>query len=147
MKQRTQDQPIRADATTAAEIDLHVGHRIRERRETLGITQNRLARHLGVTFSQVQKYEKGSNRIGAGRLYLTAAFLGVPVGHFYENAGNRREIAAAGGESVASGAELSTLTDAFLSIADAETRNSVLALVRSLAATGRLTDKPRQIVA
>ena len=57
---------------------------MRQRREALGISQGRLGRHLGLTFSQIQKYEKGSNRIGAGRLYQIAAFLGVAPGYFFE---------------------------------------------------------------
>ena len=63
---------------------MHVGLRMRKRREALGISQGRLGRHLGLTFSQIQKYEKGTNRIGAGRLYQIAAFLGVPPSHFFE---------------------------------------------------------------
>ena len=69
---------------SASEIDAYVGQRMRQRREALGISQGRLGRHLGLTFSQIQKYEKGSNRIGAGRLYQIAVFLGVPPGHFFE---------------------------------------------------------------
>ncbi len=69
---------------TAAEIDAYVGSRVRERRERLRISQGRLGKHLGLTFSQVQKYEKGSNRIGAGRLYQIASFLGVSPEHFFE---------------------------------------------------------------
>ena len=69
---------------TANDIDKHVGLRMRRRREALGISQGRLGRHLGLTFSQIQKYEKGSNRIGAGRLYQIAAFLGVPPSHFFD---------------------------------------------------------------
>lgn len=137
---------INANAMTAAELDMRVGHRIRERREALGVTQNRLARQLGVTFSQVQKYEKGSNRIGAGRLYIVAAFLGVPIAYFFEAPGDA-QTPASGRRPMASGDELAALKDAFLSITDAETRSSVLALVRSLAASAELAGKPRQIVA
>lgn len=67
---------------------------MRRRREALGISQGRLGRHLGLTFSQIQKYEKGTNRIGAGRLYQIASFLGVPPSHFFEgleNASGRSE--------------------------------------------------------
>ena len=62
---------------------MHVGQRMRRRREALGISQGRLGRHLGLTFSQVQKYEKGANRIGAGRLYQIADFLGVQPAYFF----------------------------------------------------------------
>ena len=57
---------------------------MRKRREALGISQGRLGRHLGLTFSQIQKYEKGTNRIGAGRLYQIATYLGVTPSHFFE---------------------------------------------------------------
>jgi transcriptional regulator with XRE-family HTH domain len=126
---------------TANQIDVHVGQRMRQRREFLGISQGRLGRHLGLTFSQVQKYEKGSNRIGAGRLYLIAEFLGVPVQYFFERLGDSE----GGGDrtdtnSTRSGSrrgdEMAVLEEAFQSIDDASTRQSVLALVRSLAAKG-----------
>lgn len=70
-------------ALLASEIDVYVGVRIRLRREALGISQGMLGRHLGLTFSQVQKYEKGTNRISAGKLYLIAVFLGVTPGYFF----------------------------------------------------------------
>ena len=66
------------------DIDAHVGGRLRARRTELGLSQATLGQHLGLTFSQVQKYEKGSNRIGAGRLYHLAALLGVSVPYFFE---------------------------------------------------------------
>lgn len=118
---------------TASEIDAHVGRRMRQRREFLGISQGRLGKHLGLTFSQVQKYEKGANRIGAGRLYMIADFLGVPVQYFFEGIG---PASGEGGptRSGRRGEELSILEEAFLSIDDGDTRQSVLALVRSLAA-------------
>lgn len=68
--------------TTA--VDVHVGARVRHRRILLGLSQGQLAEGLGLTFQQVQKYEKGANRIGAGRLYDVARRLDVPVGYFYE---------------------------------------------------------------
>jgi transcriptional regulator with XRE-family HTH domain len=119
---------------SANEIDVHVGMQMRKRRESLGISQGKLGRHLGLTFSQIQKYEKGTNRIGAGRLYQIARYLGVPPSHFF--------LGVEGGEGLLAGAsgldglqqdEVRTLNEAFASIPDAETRNSVLALVRSLA--------------
>lgn len=131
--------PPVADAAQAAALDLHVGRRIRELRNARGVSQSRLGRQLGVTFSQVQKYEMGANRIGAGRLFLTATFLGVPVDFLFEGAGSLNETI---GRSAPTSSELSILTDAFLAIADGE-RASVLALVCSLAkypASGSLSD-------
>src|SRR3546814_9108130 len=69
---------------TAKDIDRHVGQRIRERRTMLGITQQQLAEQIGVTYQQAHKYERGINRVAAGRLYIVASALGVEVGFFYE---------------------------------------------------------------
>ena len=66
-------------------IDLHVGKRMYMRRTMMGMSQERLAAELGVTFQQVQKYEKGQNRIGASRLWDIAQVLGVGVEFFYED--------------------------------------------------------------
>lgn len=66
-------------------IDLYVGTRVRMRRSLLGMSQERLASELGVTFQQVQKYERGLNRIGASRLWDLAQVLGVSVDFFYQD--------------------------------------------------------------
>lgn len=66
-------------------IDVHVGSRVRLRRTLMGITQEKLGEALGLTFQQVQKYERGSNRIGASRLFDLARVLEVPVGFFYDD--------------------------------------------------------------
>lgn len=66
-------------------IDVHVGHRLRLRRVLLGLSQQRLANCLGLSFQQVQKYEKGTNRVAAGRLHELAQILDVPVGFFFED--------------------------------------------------------------
>ena len=66
-------------------IDAHVGSRICARRRLLQLSQKQMAEKLGVTFQQVQKYEKGMNRIGAGRLYTIATILGVSVEYFYDD--------------------------------------------------------------
>src|SRR5579864_7871430 len=65
-------------------IDAQVGNRVRLRRMLIGMSQERLGEMLGLTFQQVQKYEKGINRIGAGRLFEVAEILGVPISFFYE---------------------------------------------------------------
>jgi transcriptional regulator with XRE-family HTH domain len=64
-------------------IDVHVGSRIYARRRLLQLSQKEMAERLGITFQQVQKYEKGVNRIGAGRLYSIATILGVDIDYFY----------------------------------------------------------------
>ena len=65
-------------------VDLHVGGRVRMRRRLLGISQERLAEALGLTFQQVQKYERGANRVSASKLYEIARFLSSPVAYFFE---------------------------------------------------------------
>ena len=70
----------------AEDIDRHVGARMRERRMMLGLSQQELAALIGVTYQQAHKYEKGINRIAAGRLSTIAQALGVEVSYFFENA-------------------------------------------------------------
>ena len=67
-------------------IDKHVGSRVRMRRMMLGMSQTKLASGLGITFQQVQKYEKGTNRMGAGRLQHISNILQIPVPFFFEGA-------------------------------------------------------------
>src|SRR4051794_27106277 len=71
----------RGRSTTA---DDHIGGRIRERRIMLGLTQHQLAEMIGVTYQQAHKYERGINRISAGRLYEIAQVLSVPIGYFFD---------------------------------------------------------------
>ena len=66
-------------------IDVHVGSRIRMRRQLVSMSQEKLGELLGITFQQVQKYEKGTNRISASRLYYASKILGVPVQAFFED--------------------------------------------------------------
>ena len=69
-------------------IDHHIAARMRERRTTLGLTSQQVAELLGITYQQLYKYEKGVNRISAGRLHALARALGVDVGYFYEGLGS-----------------------------------------------------------
>ncbi len=66
-------------------IDLHVGKRLRQRRSLLGMSQEHLGESVGVTFQQIQKYERGSNRIGASRLYQFSIILDISVAYFFED--------------------------------------------------------------
>jgi transcriptional regulator with XRE-family HTH domain len=75
---------------TNGRIDNHVGERIRERRIMLGLTQQQLAKTLGVTYQQTHKYEHGFNRVSAGRLYEIARALDVPVTYFYEGVADEK---------------------------------------------------------
>ena len=119
-------------------IDRFVGSRVRLRRTALGVTQERLAQALGITFQQVQKYEKGANRIGAGRLQEIARVLDAPPSFFYEGAPEIvstgvREPAHTSATSVMLPAEGLQLIKAFMTIRDDRLRSSVLDLVRALA--------------
>lgn len=72
---------------TPDNVDVHVGNRLRVRRSLLGLSQEKLAEAIGLTFQQIQKYERGVNRISAGRLYQFSKILEVPVNYFYDQAG------------------------------------------------------------
>lgn len=131
-------------ARRANSVDVHVGGRVRLRRMVLGMSQEKLGEQLGLTFQQVQKYEKGVNRIGAGRLFDMAHVLGVPVQFFYDDAPSYQSSTAShGGFSERSGEAdvvdfLSTregleLNKAFVRIEDARARRAIIELVRSLA--------------
>ncbi|MBU2137195.1 MAG: helix-turn-helix transcriptional regulator [Alphaproteobacteria bacterium] len=65
-------------------IDIHVGRRVRQRRKAMGVTQERLANDLGLTFQQVQKYERGANRVSASKLYEIAVALETTTTYFFE---------------------------------------------------------------
>ncbi len=122
-------------------IDVQVGNRVRIRRMLIGMSQERLGSLLGLTFQQIQKYEKGINRIGAGRLFEVARILNVPIDFFYEGVEDRLagQPGMAEPESappvmafVSSGEGLQ-LSLAFMKIRDAKVRKRVLDLVKSLA--------------
>ncbi len=65
-------------------IDIHVGKRLRQRRMLVGMSQERLGEAVGLTFQQIQKYERGTNRMGASRIFRFAEILSVPVAYFFE---------------------------------------------------------------
>jgi transcriptional regulator with XRE-family HTH domain len=77
-------RPARRTGSRTQDIDRHVGARVRERRIMLGFTQQQLADLIGVTYQQAHKYERGINRISAGRLFEIAHVLSVPVNYFFE---------------------------------------------------------------
>ena len=115
-------------------IDAYVGARLRSRRMELALSQEKLGRHLGVTFSQVQKYEKGSNRIGAGRLFHVATLLGVPVQYFFEGLGDL-QLDPAGRSDDAAAVDGFRLQEAFGRIVDPDARQALLALASTMAET------------
>jgi transcriptional regulator with XRE-family HTH domain len=69
---------------TPSDIDVHVGQRMRVRRSLLGFSQEKLAEAIGITFQQIQKYERGTNRVSAGRLFELSKVLNVPVSYFFD---------------------------------------------------------------
>ena len=85
-----------ADSKLPSGIDRVVGQRIRWRRKELKLTQEKLGEQLGLTFQQVQKYEKGVNRISAGRLFELSTVMGVPVTYFFDGAESDLRRATAG---------------------------------------------------
>ncbi len=126
-------------------IDIHVGSRVRLQRMLLSMSQEKLGEQLGLTFQQVQKYEKGINRIGASRLFELSRVLGVPVQFFYDeapgvaaNGGALSGMAEPASESYIvnflSSREGLELNKAFVKIEDPKVRRSIVELVRNLAA-------------
>lgn len=125
-------------------VDKYVGSRVRMRRIMLGMSQEKLGEALGLTFQQVQKYEKGINRVGASRLFELSNVLGVPVQFFYEEL----QTGAPPSQSAEGFAETSSesyivdflnsregleLNRSFVRISDPKVRRSVVELVRVLA--------------
>jgi len=84
MDKAADGEPRRHRTEKPNPIDVHVGGRVRLRRTLLGMSQERLGEALGLTFQQVQKYERGTNRIGASRLYRVSQVLDVPVSFFFD---------------------------------------------------------------
>ena len=123
-------------------IDIHCGSRVRLRRMMLGMSQEKLGEHLGITFQQIQKYEKGTNRIGASRLQAIARVLSVPVAFFFEDAPGATPIAGDQGFGAGaanhvveflSSAEGLRLNRSFLRIEDPKQRRKVVELVCAIA--------------
>ncbi len=117
-------------------IDRQVGARVRMRRLMLDMSQQKLAVALGVTFQQVQKYEKGSNRIGAGGLQQLAEILAVPVGFFFEDfptaAGKQAALPSYISDFLTTADGLA-LTQAFMNLRDARQRRCLVILAEAMA--------------
>jgi transcriptional regulator with XRE-family HTH domain len=120
--------------------DKHVGSRVRMRRMMLGMSQEKLGDALDLTFQQVQKYEKGTNRIGASRLQQISQILQVPVSFFFEGAPHGSE--AHGSVEAPSPAYVSdflatsdglALTKSFMRIKDSKLRRRIVELVEQIA--------------
>ena len=141
--------PLKRSGETAAgpalpkqttDVDRLVGSRITVLRKARRMSQTTLGNAVGVTFQQVQKYEKGQNRVGAGRLREIARLLDVPVSTFFEDADTPERVQPGGAREdvlgFLNGADATELLHAYAQIRDEQMRRDLLALVRS---AGRLT--------
>jgi transcriptional regulator with XRE-family HTH domain len=121
-------------------IDQHVGSRVRLRRQLMKMSQEKLGDELGVTFQQVQKYERGANRVGASRLYRLSRVLEVPVQFFFEGLGDKTSVSGLAEDDQTpivydfiQSSDGVSLADSFSRIKDARVRRRILELVRTLA--------------
>jgi transcriptional regulator with XRE-family HTH domain len=125
-------------------IDKHVGARVRMRRVLVGLSQEKLGDAMGITFQQIQKYEKGTNRIGASRLQEASRILGVPVNFFFEGAQAETDMVAGFAETetngyvadFASSAEGAQLINAFLKIKEPRLRKKIIDLIAAISVSG-----------
>ena len=125
---------------SAHPVDIHVGKRLRVRRSMLGMSQDDLGKEIGVTFQQVQKYERGTNRIGSSRLYDISKALSVPVSFFFEGfatqAANSNVAGLAEDDIYAkedvNNKETIALVQAYYKISDPTVRSKVTALIKAL---------------
>ncbi len=113
-------------------LDGHVGRRVRARRTQLGLSQTELAKRLGLSFQQIQKYERGHNRISAGTLGQIAATLDAPVGFFFRGLGPDGPVPRAVGDGRADRMQIEVARN-FARLAPDATRRAVADLVRTLA--------------
>src|SRR5579863_4299605 len=145
-------RPGRRKSDQPHPIDVQVGSRVRLRRNMLGLSQEKLGEAIGLTFQQVQKYERGANRIGASRLHELSRVLDVPVTFFFDDVDPVRAPAIPGGfaeppaEAFDSDPmrrrETVELVDAYYAVEDAAVRRRLLELARALAAGGEPTTEP-----
>jgi transcriptional regulator with XRE-family HTH domain len=115
---------------STAPIDNYVGDRIHERRIMLGLTQQQFADLIGVRYRQAHNYERGINRVSAGRLFEIARVLGVPVGYFYEGIGEEAVRPVPHRERM-----VLEITRNFAEITDERQQQALIALTRALAST------------
>lgn len=109
-------------------VDVHVGQRMRERRTLLGLSQSHLAERVGLTFQQIQKYERGTNRISASRLWQLSKVLGVPISWFFEDIDRSRQPA----DSISTKTETLKLARYFFACPP-DIRRQLAALIKSAA--------------
>jgi transcriptional regulator with XRE-family HTH domain len=113
-------------------VDVLVGARIRVLRKRRKMSQSELGKALGVTFQQIQKYENGKNRVGAGRLHLIATALDAPISEFFAGASETTRSSFAA-KSVAFDPQAFRIAEAFIKISDKPLRASLVDLVETMA--------------
>jgi len=120
--------------TQAKTVDAHVGQRIRDGRNERGLRQKEVATALGVTFQQVQKYERGINRVGASRLFDLSRILGVQVHYFFEGLEDQSSILYDDRENITFLIKPETiqLVEAYCKIDDPQIRRRILSTIRSI---------------
>ncbi len=123
---QTQSEPNSRRAR-AEDVDRNVGARVRQRRVMLGLTQQQMADLIGVTYQQAHKYEKGINRVAAGRLYQMARVLGVDIGYFFEGLNESSAVQASPKQRM-----LLELARNFISIPTRKHQEAVCSLARAL---------------
>lgn len=136
---RTRPVPNQRSANS---VDSHVGSRVRLRRLELGLSQEKLADQLGITFQQVQKYERGTNRIGASRLHQIAIVLEAPITYFFEGASDNPAQAenTTSPLSQALGDPATVrLVRAFASIHDTHLKQKAVGIIEAIADTANAT--------
>jgi len=135
-------------------IDSHVGRRIRQRRIELGMSQQKLSHITGVSYQQIQKYERGTNRVGAGMLWALSDVLNVELAYFFEGLSRRARassgyagLAEAGAEpyrhQTLSDRETMELVKAYSGVGDPQVRKGVRQMLAALAKSGK-PPKPRK---
>ena len=137
-------RPPRATKGRSNAIDAHVGSSVRQRRMLLGMSQEKLGKAVGLTFQQIQKYERGINRIGASRLFTLSKVLSVPIAFFFEEMPRALATAGAKARGFADASvkfeadpmasrETAEMIRAYYRINDPKQRRRVLELLRSMA--------------
>lgn len=129
---------------TPNEMDVHVGKRLRVRRSLLGLSQEKLAESIGLTFQQIQKYERGTNRVSAGRLFELSKILDVPVSYFFEQYGQPSQNSSGNlgladndqekfkQEDIMSRKETLELVRVYYSVEDPEARKDIIKFIKSM---------------
>lgn len=132
------EQTREQSARVTRRVDEHVGEQIRKRRTMLGLTQDQLAQALGISYQQVQKYETGTNRVSAGRLFDIARILDSGVSSFFEGIEPDRDVQEEGSDR--GNRATIELVRNFQAIGDPQVRKAISSLVKSL--SGQPEDPP-----